>query len=90
VVNDGYELYCLPDSQFYDSAMIATVQDKPFAIAGRDRGLRWPQATPDRSPSAIVSGPREDPTATALTDPTVLVTGVADGPASACDGRAVS
>jgi hypothetical protein len=29
-VDQGYELFCLADPEFYDSAMLATVKDEPL------------------------------------------------------------
>jgi tRNA A-37 threonylcarbamoyl transferase component Bud32 len=40
-MDKGYELYCLTDPQFYDSATTATVQDEPFAIARREPPPGW-------------------------------------------------
>jgi tRNA A-37 threonylcarbamoyl transferase component Bud32 len=40
-VDTGYELYCLTDPQFYDSALLATVKDEPFAIVGRELPGGW-------------------------------------------------
>ena len=33
-LDKSYELYCLADPEFYDSAMGASVKDEPFAIPG--------------------------------------------------------
>src|SRR3954468_8749825 len=40
-MDKGYELYCLTDPQFYDSATTATDQDEPFAIARREPPPGW-------------------------------------------------
>jgi tRNA A-37 threonylcarbamoyl transferase component Bud32 len=40
-MDTGYELFCLADPEFYDSAMLATVKDQPFAIAGRKPPHGW-------------------------------------------------
>ncbi|HWC87377.1 MAG TPA: class III lanthionine synthetase LanKC [Solirubrobacteraceae bacterium] len=40
-MDTGYELYCLTDPQFYDSAFLATVKDEPFPIAGRELPSGW-------------------------------------------------
>jgi tRNA A-37 threonylcarbamoyl transferase component Bud32 len=46
-MDKGYELYCLADPQFYDSATIATVKDEPFAIARRATPAGWRSARMD-------------------------------------------
>jgi tRNA A-37 threonylcarbamoyl transferase component Bud32 len=40
-LDKNYELYCLADREFYDSAMVASVNDEPFAIAGREAPSDW-------------------------------------------------
>jgi class III lanthionine synthetase len=40
-VDKGYELFCLTDKDFYDSAALPTVKDSPFAIATRDIPDGW-------------------------------------------------
>jgi tRNA A-37 threonylcarbamoyl transferase component Bud32 len=54
-VDKGYELYCLADPEFYDSAMLASVRDEPYEIVARElppgwRSLRtddWLMCAPD-------------------------------------------
>jgi tRNA A-37 threonylcarbamoyl transferase component Bud32 len=46
-VDKGYELYCLTDAEFYDSSMLATVKDEPFAIARRELPPGWRSAPSD-------------------------------------------
>jgi tRNA A-37 threonylcarbamoyl transferase component Bud32 len=46
-LNKGYELFCLADREFYDSAMLATVMDEPFAIAGRELPDGWRSSRTD-------------------------------------------
>jgi hypothetical protein len=40
-MDKGYELYCLTDPQFYDSATLATAVDEPFAISCRETPIGW-------------------------------------------------
>jgi tRNA A-37 threonylcarbamoyl transferase component Bud32 len=40
-VDTSYELYCLTDQQFYDSPLLATVTDQPFAIVAREPPGGW-------------------------------------------------
>ena len=40
-LDKSYELYCLTDREFYDSAMLATVKDERFAIAERELPSGW-------------------------------------------------
>jgi tRNA A-37 threonylcarbamoyl transferase component Bud32 len=40
-MDKGYELFCLTDPVFYDSATLATVEDEPFAIARRETPAGW-------------------------------------------------
>ncbi|HWI09445.1 MAG TPA: hypothetical protein VNT54_18245 [Solirubrobacteraceae bacterium] len=37
----SYELYCLADRDFYDSPMLATVEDEPLAIVARELPPGW-------------------------------------------------
>jgi serine/threonine protein kinase len=46
-MDKGYELYCLADPEFYDSAMLVTVEDEPFAIAGREPPPGWRRSPMD-------------------------------------------
>jgi len=46
-LNKSYEMYCLADPEFYDSAMLATVKDEPFAIAGRETPRGWRSSRTD-------------------------------------------
>ncbi|MEA2475795.1 MAG: putative SapB synthase [Thermoleophilaceae bacterium] len=40
-LDKSYELYCLTDREFYDSAMLVTVKDERFAIAERELPSGW-------------------------------------------------
>jgi hypothetical protein len=40
-VDKAYEVYCLADPEFYDSAILAMLEDHPFAIAGREPPIGW-------------------------------------------------
>lgn len=40
-MDKSYELYCLADRDFYDSATLPTLQDDPFEIAGRQVPPGW-------------------------------------------------
>ena len=46
-MDKAYELYCLADPEFYDSAILATLEDHPFAIAARDTPTGWRSARTD-------------------------------------------
>ena len=46
-MDNSYELYCLADPRFYDSAMLATVKDESFAIAGRELPPGWRSSRTD-------------------------------------------
>jgi tRNA A-37 threonylcarbamoyl transferase component Bud32 len=46
-MDKGYELYCLADPEFYDSPMLATVEDDPFPIARREPPAGWRSARTD-------------------------------------------
>jgi hypothetical protein len=37
----GYELFCMTDPEFYDSAMLATAKEDPFPIARREAPSGW-------------------------------------------------
>jgi tRNA A-37 threonylcarbamoyl transferase component Bud32 len=40
-MDKGYELFCMTDPEFYDSATLATVGDEPFAISCRETPVGW-------------------------------------------------
>lgn len=40
-MNRGYEMFCGTDPDFYDSAMVARVEDEPFPIARRELPSGW-------------------------------------------------
>ena len=46
-MDKSYELYCLADREFYDSALLETVKDEPFAIAGRALPPGWRSSRTD-------------------------------------------
>ena len=46
-MDESYELYCLADAEFYDSAMLATVKDEPFAIVDRELPPGWRSSRTD-------------------------------------------
>ena len=46
-MDTSYELYCLADRDFYDSAMLTTVKDEPFEIAGRELPPGWRSSRSD-------------------------------------------
>jgi hypothetical protein len=46
-MDTSYELYCLADPEFYDSAMLATVKDEPFAIVERELAPGWRSSRTD-------------------------------------------
>ena len=46
-MDQSYELYCLADRDFYDSSMLTTVRDEPFAIARRDVPAGWRSSRTD-------------------------------------------
>lgn len=46
-MDTSYELYCLADPEFYDSAMLATVKDDPFAIVDRELPPGWRSSRTD-------------------------------------------
>lgn len=46
-MDTSYELYCLADPEFYDSAMLATVKDEPFSIVDRELPPGWRSSRTD-------------------------------------------
>ena len=46
-MDQSYELFCLTDRDFYDSAMLATVTDEPFPIANRELPPGWRSSRTD-------------------------------------------
>jgi serine/threonine protein kinase len=46
-MDKGYELFCLADREFYDSATVPTVKDPPFAIVDRATPPDWQRVRMD-------------------------------------------
>ncbi|MFP5362209.1 MAG: class III lanthionine synthetase LanKC [Thermoleophilia bacterium] len=46
-MDTSYELYCLADPEFYDSATLTTVGSEPFAIANREAPPGWRSSRTD-------------------------------------------
>lgn len=46
-MDQSYELFCLADGEFYDSAMLTTVRDEPFAIVGGELPPGWRSSRTD-------------------------------------------
>lgn len=47
MMDQSYELFCLADAEFYDSAMLTTVRDEPFAIVDRELPPGWRSSRTD-------------------------------------------
>ncbi|MDX6692327.1 MAG: putative SapB synthase, partial [Solirubrobacteraceae bacterium] len=46
-MDKSYELYCLADADFYDSALLPSLHDESFALARRETPAGWQSARTD-------------------------------------------